>query len=313
MPDRLLGHLAEVLGVSTFTLYPLLAVVLLGLTCGLVGSLVVGNRMAFFSDAMAHTAFAGVAVSLLLVVLLSGATSRAQVQPFVWAVPYTAAGFGVLVGLGIAAVRDRTGLTNDTVIGVFFALAVGLGAMLMPPLSRVAPFSQEQFLFGGLSSVTADDLLSLLGLLAVTAGVVAWRANALTLASFNPSLARSRGLPVKRDGYLFIALLAVVVNLAVGTLGALLINALLVVPAAAAANLARNHRQAFWLTVGGSVGCGLAGLAVSRTLTLTLAGEPQQFGPSGSTVVVCVGWFFLTMLAGAVRGRLNRRPTGGVG
>ncbi len=301
--DHVLGQLADDLGVSTFTLYPVLAVVLLGLTCGLVGALVVGNRMAFFSDAMAHTAFAGVAVSLLMVVLIAGARTRADVAPYVSWVPFGAAAFGVAVGLGIAAVRDRSGLTNDTVIGVFFALAVGIGAMLMPPLSRVAPFSQEQFLFGGLSSVGAADLLALAGLLAVTLVTVWRRANALTLASFNPSLARSRGLPVKWDGYLFIALLAVVVNLAVSTVGALLINALLVVPAAAAANLGRNYRQVFWLTLAGSVGSGLLGLLVSQTVQLQLVGEWQSFGPSGTTVVVCVGWFFLTMLVAAVRGR----------
>lgn len=301
--NHVLGQLADALGVSTFTLYPVLAVILLGLTCGLVGSLVVGNRMAFFSDAMAHTAFAGVAVSLLLVVLLSDAQARAQVDPYVPFVPFGAAAFGVAVGLGIAAVRDRSGLTNDTVIGVFFALAVGIGAMLMPPLSRVAPFSQEQFLFGALSSVGASELLALAGLLAFTTVIVWLRSNALSLASFNPSLARSRGLPVKLDGYLFIVLLAVVVNLAVNTVGALLINALLVVPAAAAANLGRNLRQVFWLTLAGSVGSGLVGVFVSQTLQFRLVGERTSFGPSGTTVVVCVLWFFLTMLVAAVRGR----------
>ncbi len=301
--DHLLGQLADALGVSTFTLYPAIAVILLGLTCGLVGALVVSNRMAFFSDAMAHTAFAGVAVSLLLVVLLAGARSRTEVQPYVPWVPVGAAAFGVAVGLGIAAVRDRSGLTNDTVIGVFFALAVGIGAMLMPPLSRVAPFSQEQFLFGGLSSVGAADLLALSVLLVVTLLMVWHRANALTLSSFNPSLARSRGLPVKRDGYLFIALLAVVVNLAVSTVGALLINALLVVPAAAAANLGRNYRQVFWLTVLGSVGSGLIGLYISQSVTMRLVGERISFGPSGTTVVVCVAWFFLTMCVAATKNR----------
>ena len=317
--DHVLGRLADAFGVSTFTLYPVLAVVLLGLTCGLVGSLVVGNRMAFFSDAMAHTAFAGVAVSLLTVVLLSGARSREAMTPYVPYVPFGAAAFGIAVGLGIAAVRDRSGLTNDTVIGVFFALAVGVGAMLMPPLSRVAPFSQEQFLFGGLSSVGAADLMALAGLLVVTLVVVWRRSNALSLASFNPSLARSRGLPVKADGYLFIALLAVVVNLAVSTVGALLINALLVVPAAAAANLGRNLRQVFWLTLVGSVGSGLVGLLVSQTLQLRLVGERHSFGPSGTTVVVCVLWFFPhpgrrrgAGSAGGRPGRLNRRPVVGV-
>ena len=100
-----------------------------------------------------------------------------------------------------------------------------------------------------------------------------------------------------------------VVNLAVSTVGALLINALLVVPAAAAANIGRNFRQVFWLTLAGSVGSGLLGLLVSQTLTLRLVGERHSFGPSGTTVVVCVGWFFLTMLIAAVR----RRPAARAG
>ena len=302
--DHILGQLADTSGVDVFTLRAAVAVVLLGITCGLVGTQVVGSRMAFFSDAMAHTAFAGVAVSLLLLVLLAGVRSDADAEPYLWLVPLGAAGSGVAAGLGIAAVRDRTGLTNDTVIGVFFALAVGLGAMLLPALGRVVRrYNPESFLFGGLSSVGAGDLLSLVGLVALTVAVVWRRSNALSLASFNPSLARSRGLPVQRDGYLFIALLAVTVNLAVGILGALLINALLVVPAAAAANLGRNLRQVFWLTLAGSVGCGLAGVFLSNALAVTLAGQTVRFGPSGLAVVVCVGWFFLTMFVAAVRGR----------
>ena len=299
--DHVLGQFADSAGLDIFTVRAVLAVVLLGLTCGLVGAQVVGSRMAFFSDAMAHTAFAGVAVSLLLIVVLAGARNARDIEPHLRLVPFGAAAFGVLAGLGIAAVRDRTGLTNDTVIGVFFALAVGVGAMLLPALGKIARYSPEAFLFGGLSSVSAADLLSLAGLLVVTAVVVWRRSNALSLASFNPSLARSRGLSVRRDGYLFIALLAVTVNLAVGILGALLINALLVVPAAAAANIGRNMRQVFWLTVAGSVGCGLAGVLLSRVVSLQLAGERVQFGPSGLAVVVSVGWFFLTMAVGRTR------------
>ncbi len=301
--DQVFGQLADSAGLDIFTFRSVVAVILLGLTCGLVGAQVVGSRMAFFSDAMAHTAFAGVGVSLLLVVLLTGARSAADAEQFRWVVPFGAAAFGVAAGLGIAAVRDRTGLTNDTIIGVFFALAVGLGALFLPTVGKIVRYNPEVFLFGGLSSVGAGDLLALAVLLAVTAAFMCWRSNALSLASFNPSLARSRGLPVRRDGYLFIALLAVTVNLAVGILGALLINALLVVPAAAAANIGRNLRQVFWLTVAGSVGCGLAGVLLSSILVVPLAGERVRFGPSGLAVVVCVGWFFLTMLIAAVRGR----------
>ena len=88
----------------------------------------------------------------------------------------------------------------------------------------------------------------------------AWRYNQLVFASFNPTLARTRGLTLTLNNYLFIVLLALVVNLSIKAVGALLINALLVVPAAAAANLSRNLRQMFWLTVAFCLGAGLIGL-----------------------------------------------------
>src|SRR5690349_1764132 len=132
--DDLLFRLAQALDVSTFDLNPLLAVVLLGLTCGMVGTLVVGSRMAFFSDAMAHTALAGVAFALLGLVVFAGVRNAFEADPHLWIVPWVMGGIGVLAGVAIAYVRDKTGLTNDTVIGVFFALAVGLAAILLPAI-----------------------------------------------------------------------------------------------------------------------------------------------------------------------------------
>src|SRR6266481_5056296 len=104
-----------------FNMKALLAIALVSLVCGAVGSLVVGNRMAFFSDALAHCAFAGVTLGILI----SMATGRDAHDH--WLVPTVMVSFGIAVGLGIAFVRENTLLSSDTVIGVFFALAVGFG------------------------------------------------------------------------------------------------------------------------------------------------------------------------------------------
>ena len=124
MPDvwmaDLIRSLADLFGTELFVVKALLTLVVMCLLCGMVGALVVGNRMAFFSDAMAHCAFAGVALGTLSV-LLTGAGKGAQS----WVVPLVMVGFGVAVGGGMIYVRDRTGLAHDTVIGVFFALALG--------------------------------------------------------------------------------------------------------------------------------------------------------------------------------------------
>lgn len=304
--DQFLFDLAGRLGMMTIYLNPLLAIVLVGLTCGMVGSLVIGNRMAFFSDAMAHTAFAGIGLALLGIVLAVGATSARQAEPYLWLVPWVTAVVGVAAGLAIVGVRSRTGLSNDTVIGVFFALATGIGGMLLPEVRKQIGLDPDQFLFGSITYTTGSDLFTLFVLTVLTAVVVTLRYNALVFASFNPSLARSRGVPVAVNDYVLVVLLALVVNLSVKVVGVLLINAMLVVPAAAAVNLARNLRQVFWLTVASSVVVGLVGVQLSHRLAIPLRGrEPLTFGPSGTIVVVAVGWFFLTMLF--ARGRAAGR------
>ena len=83
--------------------------------------------MAFFSDAMAHCAFAGVALGILITMILA----PGHRSDYDWVVPLVMVTIGILVGLGIAFVREMTGLASDTVIGVFFAGAVGFGAMLL--------------------------------------------------------------------------------------------------------------------------------------------------------------------------------------
>src|SRR5215467_12752206 len=98
----------------------LLAVVLVSLVCGSLGSLVVGNRMAFFSDALAHCAFAGVGLGLLISIFTETPDELLRQR-----ITLVMVAFGVGIGILIAFVREQTGLANDTVIGVFYAGAVG--------------------------------------------------------------------------------------------------------------------------------------------------------------------------------------------
>src|SRR5436305_8629481 len=140
----------------------LLATILVCFVCGAVGSLVVGNRMAFFSDALAHCAFAGVALGMI-VTLAVGARRHED-----WLLPVVMVAFGVFIGVAIAFVREKTGLASDTVIGVFFAGAVGFGGML---LQRNRNLNPESFLFGSPLFVTQAGLTGL-GVLPVLLGLV---------------------------------------------------------------------------------------------------------------------------------------------
>lgn len=290
---------ADALGTYTFVVSGVVAVVIVCTMCGMLGSLVVGNRMAFFSDAMAHCAFAGVSLGYLTVLLSGWDRSTAT-----WFVPLAMVAFGVAVGALMVLVRDRTGLAHDTVIGVFFALALGFGAMFVQVLSVKFSFNPETFFFGNLTLIPDEDLFFLIILAVLATPVFVWKYNQFVFASFNPTLARTRGLALTLNNYLFIVLLALVVNLSIKVVGALLINAILVVPAAAAANLARNLRQMFWLTFAFCLGSGLAGYALRNAFTVRLGpGDPVPFGPSGVIVVTSVLLFFGAMAAGAVWNR----------
>jgi len=286
-----------------FVVRGLIAVVLVSLICGAVGSLVVGNRMAFFSDALAHCAFAAVTMGLLMGLVFQADRDSGYYDLGLLLIMVAV---GVAVGVGIGYVREQTGLASDTVIGVFFAGAIGFGAVFYKTLTQFRYADVEAFLFGNPISVGESDLALLIGLGLVETVILVFLYNQMVFTSFNPSLARSRNVPLRLCNYLFIVLLAMIVNLSVKTVGTLLINAMLVVPAATASNLCRNMRQLFWATTGLSLGVSLLGYWLSHVVTISLEEQRSTltFGPAGLIVVLSVLLFFVSMLVGPLlRGR----------
>jgi zinc transport system permease protein len=280
-----------------FNLRALLALILVSLCCGAIGSLVVGGRMAFFSDALAHCSFAGISIGFLLFVVVNlwiGQEPKGETAFWNW-VTIIMVVFGILAGCGIVWVRTRTGLSSDTVIGVFFAGAVGLAAALRDLIRNRALFNLEDFLFGDPLRVFTGQLLILAGLLVFTVLLLAFIYNHLLLTSFNPSLALSRRVPVQLVHYLFIILLALIVNLCLRFVGALLINALLIIPAATAINLSRNMRQLFWRTILLCLVLSIAGQWLSWDMGM---GARIKLGVSGTIVLLNVAAFILSMLVG---------------
>lgn len=210
--------------------------ILIAPMCAAMGVKVVNFRMAFFSDAISHSAFAGVAFGFLL----HEAITQLNFDPRIAMVV-----FGVMVGLGIAIVRRRTDLSNDTVIGVFFSTVVAVGIAIItafPQHSSEFP----KYLYG--SILTLDDAdLYLSALLALGMLVfMLFSFNSLMLIGLNSELAHSRRVRVKLYDYLFAMLLSLVIMALIRTAGILLVTAMLVVPAAAARNLARSMSGMFW-------------------------------------------------------------------
>lgn len=303
--NGLIQSVARTLGVGTFDVVALTSITLVCLACGLVGSLVIGNRMAFFSDAMAHTAFAGIALGLLSILFLARPRSTQEADPYLWVIPLIMIGVGVAAGFAIEFVRERTGLSNDTVIGVFFAAAIGFAVTVIGSMkNRVA--NAEQFLFGSPLYVTPIELLLLAVLVLLTAIIIVWKYNDFAFGVISPPLARSRGVRLRFGNYLFIAILALVVNISIKAVGVLLINAVLIVPAAAAANLARNVRELFLYTLVIGLLSGWIGYQISKSYTIDLGeGDPLELAPGGTIVLTCVAFFFASIVLAAVRRRFG--------
>jgi zinc transport system permease protein len=297
---------------NSWNVCALFALLLVAICCGSVGALVVGGRMAFLSDGLAHSSLAGVSIGFVLFqVFLAG--HRPGDEFWSWVTP-TMIVFGLLVGVAIVSVRERTGLSTDVVIGIVFAGSAGLAATLRKIFRNRALFVLEDFLFGQPGLATPSELLALICVTVLTLIFLVWGYNLLLLSAFNHSLALSRRVPVRLVNYLFVALLAVLVNLCLRIVGAMLIGALLVVPAATAMNVSRNLRQLFGWTLILSLGVCLLGLFIPTWVNNATyrAGSRVEIGVPGTIVMLSVFLFFVSMLVGPwwrARRATAMRPT----
>ncbi len=259
----------------------LLATCLVTPLFALLGTMVISNRMAFFSDVLGHSALAGIAIGVIIGL----------------ANPLSAMiAFAIFIAIAFTILKNITRAAPDTVLGVFMAVTVALGVVI---LSRGGGFSKfTVYLIGDILAVTPAQLKLLLLLLAVV--VCYWLAagNAMSLICVNPSLARSRGLPVILIEISFAALLAVVVSSSVQMLGILIINSLLILPAAAARNVATSMRSYTAWAIGISIASGLIGLLLS-----------YYWGTaSGATIVLCAAvWYCAIAIWSYGRRNIRRR------
>lgn len=244
--------------------------IIISILFGLIGTMVVNNKMAFFSDALGHSALTGIALGVIFGI----------VNPV-----YSMLIFAVFFALGIYYVNSKRISSTDTVIGVFSSTAVALGIVI---LSKGGGFNKySDFLIGDILSITANEIIVLFGILIVT--LILWFNifNKLVLISVNHSLARSRKVNVKLYEIIFIMILAVIVTFCIRWIGLLIINALLILPAATARNVAKNMKQYVGISVLVSLISGITGLIASYYLDTA----------SGSTIIlVSAAIYFLSFL-----------------
>ena len=228
----------------------LLAVLLMGPLFGLLSTMTVTGKLSFFSDALGHSGFTGIAIGVLC----------GSALPMAWAVA-----LAVAFALLFSYVRGRTSQASETIISVFYSTAVALG-IFIATMNGSSFTKFNKYLIGDILSVTPGEI----GLLALVLVLVAvlWilASNRLVLTAVHPQLASSRGIPVRGYETLFTVSIAVVVTLAMSWVGLMVINSLLVLPAAAARNVARNLREYHLFSVLGALLAGVLGLVTSYYL-----------------------------------------------
>jgi len=263
---------------ALFMQQALVGLILLAPMAAAMGVQVVTFRMAFFSDAISHSAFAGVALGLLL-----------GIDPS-WAMIV----FGVGVGLAIIAMQRASKLSSDTVIGVIFSAVVAFGIAIVsrdPATGR----TMNQFLYGDILTIGDGEVQILLLLFIVLMVFQYFAYNRLLYIGLNPTLAKAHRVPVAAYQFVFAALLSLVVIFSVWAVGVLLVTAMLIVPAATSRLLARTAGSMFWWACIIAVSSAIAGLVISA--------QPWAATATGATIILVM---FALFIVASLINRLRR-------
>ncbi|MEO6081438.1 MAG: metal ABC transporter permease [Steroidobacteraceae bacterium] len=282
IPRNYIIHLADT-GVIHYTF--IYAFVVNGFLCALVvgpllggiGTMVVAKRMAFFSQAIGNAALTGVAIGVII--------GESYTAPYL-----SMFSFCLLFGLLLNFTRNRTKMSSDTLIGVFLSISLAIGATALLWVSaKVNTHILDTVMFGSILTVNDTDITVLLLTTLLTAAVALPLFNQMLLASLNPSLAHVRGIRVHLLEYVFVLLITILTVACVKIIGAVLVEALLLIPAAAARNLNRSMRGfVLWSIAFSTVSC-LVGVYAPMRFDLPV--------PSGGAIILTgAAIFIVTMI-----------------
>ena len=276
---EMIYNIMEMLPVSMFDYdfmkNAFLASILIAPLFALLGTMAVNNKMAFFSDALGHSAFTGIGLGVLL----------GMEDPLL-----AMLAFGIFLGLVITKVKSANMVSSDTVISVFSSAAMALGIVILSASGGFAKYSS--YLIGDILTVGRKDLLTITVVLVVAYALWAMLYNQLLLLSINRSLAASRGVKVMLVENIFVMMVAVAVMVSIRWVGILMINSLLILPAAAARNITTTARSYHWTATVFGLVASVVGLGISYT-----------FGTSAVATMVLTAavLFFITYFIGKAR------------
>jgi zinc transport system permease protein len=281
IPRNFIIHLAETNVIHYTFSYPfvvngLLCALVAGPLLGGIGTMVVAKRMAFFSQAIGNAALTGVAIGVII--------GESYTAPYM-----SMFSFCLLFALFLNFARNRTKMSSDTLIGVFLAISLAIGATALLWVSaKVNTHILDTVMFGSILTVNDTDISVLLVTTLVTAAVALPLFNRMLLASLNPSLAHVRGVRVHLLEYVFVLLITILTVACVKIIGAVLVEALLLIPAAAARNLNRSIRGfVLWSIAFSTVSC-VVGIYAPLRYDLPV--------PSGGAIILTGAAIFIVTL-----------------
>ena len=259
-----------------FVVNGFLCAFVVGPLLGGIGTMVVVKRMAFFSQAVGNAALTGVAIGVII--------GESYTAPYV-----SMFSFCILFGLFLNFAKQNTKMSSDTLIGVFLSISLAIGATVLLWVSaRVNTHILDTVMFGSILTVNDTDINVLLATTLITGFVAIPLYNQMLLASLNPSLAHVRGVNVKLLEYAFVLLVTILTVACVKIVGAVLVEALLLIPAAASRNLNRTTRGfVVWSIVFSTISC-VAGIYVPMRFDLPL--------PSGGAIILAAAIIFLVTM-----------------
>lgn len=254
----------------TFMKNALLAIILITPIFAILGTMIVNNKMAFFSDALGHSALTGIAIGMFLGI------SNINISMIF---------FAVIFALLLNFIKNKTTYGADTIISVFSSIAIALGLAILAQTGSFNKYSS--YLVGDILSINSSEILYLF--ISFIAVILFWyfMFNKLNVVSINKTLAKSRRINIKLIDNIFVVLIAVIVMISIRWIGILLINSLLILPAAASRNIAKSMRSYHLLSIIFSVFSGICGLILSYYWNI----------PTGPMIVIISGIIYFATFA----------------
>lgn len=253
----------------------IIAIVLLAPLFAMLGTMIVNNKMAFFSDALGHSALTGIAIGMLFGI----SNNMAMII------------FAIIFSLLLNYVKHKTYYGADTIISVFASIAIAVGLAVLAGLGNFSQYSS--YLVGDILGITKDEIGTLALVFIITLIVWILIFNKLHIISINTSLAKSKGINVMLIDNIFVIMISIVVMLSIKWIGILLINSLIILPAASSRNIAKSIRSYHLLAIGISLLTGFLGIIISYYANI----------PTGPAIVILSGIVYLFTFA--IKGKIK--------